>query len=256
VIPVPRVEPATGTLVLAPATFDALAAFAADPAAARGDHRLEPHLAAVENAGLLSGDSLDPGLGATLEPVVAPVCRLALRHEAHHSRGWVSSVTASLLVPADAELRRLVRLHPSFLPEALAKLAALGPRTRGATPSSLRIPEATFEHLVRTAALDSDAVERARDATPGGGQAPPSVGRVRGSWSVEAEWLDSVGETRGRRVEVLDTEQTLWMLRRTGSEVELSPTSPTAVWRALAGLLPSDGDLRAGPSRRPAAPHA
>lgn len=235
-----------------------MAAFAVDPAAARSDHRLGPHLAAVETAGLLSGDSLDPGLGATLEPVLAPVCRLALRHGAHQSRGWVSGVTASLLVPAEAGLGRLVRLHPSFLPEALAKLAALGPRTRRAGLSSLPISAATFERLVRTAPLSG--VGRNRDVTPVDPQAIPSLGRVRGTWSVEAEWLDSAGDHCGRRVEVLDTEQSLWMLRRTECQVELSPTSPTAVWRALADLLPTDGELSARPPRPlassgPRAPH-
>ena len=48
---------------------------------------------------------------------------------------------------------------------------------------------------------------------------------------------------RERTIELLDVQSGLWSVGREDAAVELPSTTPTAVWRSLARLLPRDDEL-------------
>jgi len=244
-IATPRLDLATGAIRVAPATLEVLLAYADDPALVEREGPHAEHLEALRSAELLQGRTLHPDLRAALEPVATPACRLALRHDEHRSRGWVSGAVATLAVPATGGLRDLIRMHPSFLPEALGRLAGLGARPRPPEAATLRIPEPTFERLSRNTGDASDP--ELRDLSElDSAQAVAVLRHVRGAWGAVARWTNAAGRACERQVEVLDSqEEGLWLVERSRGMAQLAPATTTLIWRRLTELLPRDADLAA-----------
>lgn len=234
----PRLDLKTGAIRLQRTTFHAALSYALG----RSDSRHGEQLEALRTAALLDGGALHPDLMACLAPVMEPVCSLALRHDASRSEGWVSSSSATLLVPADSELWDLVRMHPSFLPEALARMAGLSPREGNREAKELLVSEAWLESLVR-----SGDGARADDPVLGGGQADAAaadLAELRGSWEARCRWSTGKGTRVERRLEVLDCADTIWYVyQRSPDVVRLRRATSTVIWRELTRLLPSDSDF-------------
>jgi hypothetical protein len=123
-------------------------------------------------------------------------------------QGWVSYDAAALLLPATGgeERRRLMSLHPTLLPEALARLVDLGPRPR------------------------PDTTEPVSAADPG-------IREVRRRWRLGATWTLDDGANGSAALEVLDAETGLWLVHPGADELLAWPVTPTFVWRQIVRIV-------------------
>ncbi len=199
-------------LVIAERTLAVLVAHAADPvgAAAEGADSAD-QLALLRAAGVIDGPRAHPAIAGALAAIVRPeLCTLELSYSGKAMRGWVSYDAAALLLPArddDEELRTLVQVHPTLLPEALARLVDLGPRPRATAAAP--VP------------LDDDA-----------------VGTVNRRWRLAAAWTLDDGTAGGAGLEILDAASGLWLLDPSDGDGALAwPVTPTFVWRHIVRML-------------------
>jgi hypothetical protein len=205
----PELAP-NGDLLVAEGTLAVLIAHAADPVhAAIQDDAAREQLALLQAAGVIRGGESHPAVRGALAAIVRPdLCTLELVYAGRAMQGWVSYESAGLLMPAAGgeERRRLVSLHPTLLPEALARLVELGPRPR---------PDAT-------------------EPLPPGDAA---VGAVRRRWRLGATWTLEDGTRGGAATEVLDAETGLWLVHPRDDELLAWPVTPTFVWRQIVRLV-------------------
>lgn len=210
---------------------------------------------ALRDAGVLRGDSVDPRLAEGLDAVTFALCRLELHSVDRSGRrergqGWVAGHAAALLLdlpdgPAGPWCEFLT-IHPTFLPEMLARFAVLGPRPRPrAVP--FQIPPAALDELV-----SADPARRAAALPQVTGAAPAhevtatatTLGDgLRRRWQVTAHWAAAKGASGERSLDVLDTTGGLWLVEAQAGMLTVWPTTPSAVWRALVVLLPRDAEL-------------
>ncbi len=206
---VPELNP-RGELLVAEPTLAVLIAHAADPvhAALQGADAQE-QLALLQSAGVIQGGSSHPAIRGALAAIVRPeLCTLELGYAGRSMQGWVSASDAALLLPAgeDDERRRLMQLHPTLLPDVLARLVDLGPR-----PRSVPAEPVPFED--------------------------GAVGEVRRRWRLGATWTLEDGTAGGDGLEVLDAETGLWLLQPRDDELLAWPVTPTFVWRHIVRLV-------------------
>jgi hypothetical protein len=243
-----RFDPETATLRLDRETFAALVAHAAQPT---GD---AAHLVELREAGALRDGQYHPALEAGLDAVLNPVCRLEVRAADVHGRedhcdGWVAGHAAGLLLPAQGESWEFVVLHPSFVPEGLARIVGLGPRPRTPTAGPLELETELLDELT---ASDPGRRAGALQLVPGNGPddarttARALASGLRSRWEVAVRWLPAPGSTGQRAMHVIDTETTLWAVEPGSTGLVVWPTTPTAVWRLLVTLLPRDEELARG----------
>jgi hypothetical protein len=201
---------ANGDLLVAEPTLAVLVAHTADPVhAALQDDAAHEQLALLQGAGVIRGGSSHPALRGALAAIVRPdLCTLELDQSGRSMQGWVSYDDAALLLPATdgEERRRLVSLHPTLLPEALARLVDLGPRPRPASAEAV----APDDH---------------------------AVGEVHRRWRLGATWTLDDGTAGGAGIEVLDADTGLWLLHPGEDELLAWPVTPTLVWRQIARLI-------------------
>lgn len=205
----PVLDASKGRLQIAEPTLTMLVKHAADPvAAALEGADGEQQLGALRAAGVIRGGRAHPAIAAAVAAIVRPeLCTLELAYSGKAMRGWVSYDGAALLLPAgdDDERRTLIQLHPTLLPEALARLVDLGPRPRP----------------VATAPVAAD-----------------DVGELRRRWRLAAAWTLDDGTNGGAGLEVLDADRGLWLLHPDEGEHALAwPVTPTFVWRQIVRLL-------------------
>jgi hypothetical protein len=201
---------AKGELLVAEDTLAVLIAHAADPvhAALQGEDA-QQQLALLHAAGVIQAGSSHPAIRGALAAIVRPeLCTLELAYGGRSMQGWVSHSEAALLLPAadGDERRRLVPLHPTLLPEVLARLVDLGPRPRPAS---------------------ADPVPYEDDV----------VGELRRRWRLGATWTLEDGSTGGDGLEVLDADTGLWMIAPRDDELMAWPVTPTFVWRHIVRLV-------------------
>ena len=201
----PVLDAAKGRLRIAEPTLTVLVAHAADPVAAALEVAgAETQLAALRAAGVIAGGRAHPAIASALAAIVRPeLCTLELEHSGKAMRGWVSYGGAALLLPAgdDDDRRTLIQVHPTLLPEALARLVDLGPRPRPAATAPVAA---------------GDVVD------------------VRRRWRLSAAWTLEDGARGGAALEILDAADGLWLLER-GSLAW--PVTPTFVWRHIVRLV-------------------
>jgi hypothetical protein len=205
----PELDP-KGELLVAEPTLAVLIAHAADPvhAALQGDDAQE-QLALLQAAGVIQGGSSHPAIRGALAAIVRPeLCTLELTYAGRSMQGWVSASDAALLLPAgdDDERRRLMRLHPTLLPELLARLVDLGPRPRVSPAEAVPYEDG-------------------------------AVGELRRRWRLGATWTLEDGTTGGDGLEVLDADTGLWVLQPREDELIAWPVTPTFVWRHIVRLV-------------------
>ena len=240
-----RFDAETATLRMDRETFAALVAHAAQPT---GD---AAHLAELYEAGALRDGRYHPALEQGLDAVLNPVCRVDVRvADAHgrddHCDGWVAGHAAGFLLPAQGEFWEFVVLHPSFVPEQLARIVGLGPRPRASTARPLELATELLDELT---ASDPGRRADAPQRVPGtSSEEAWAIARAlatgfRARWEVVVRWLPAPGSSGQRAMHVIDTETTLWAVEPGGTGLVVSPTTPTAVWRLLVTLLPRDEEL-------------
>ena len=240
-----RFHAETATLRLDRETFAALVAHAAQPT---GD---AAHLAELYEAGALRDGQYHPALEQGLDAVLNPICRVDVRvADAHggedHCDGWVAGHAAGFLLPADEELCAFVVVHPSFVPEQLARLVGLGPRPRASTARPLELATELLDELTASdPGRRADAPQPVPDTSS---EEAWAIARTlatgfRARWEVVVRWLPAPGSSGQRAMHVIDTETTLWAVEPGGTGLLVSPTTPTAVWRLLVTLLPRDEEL-------------
>jgi hypothetical protein len=194
---------------------------------------------ALVAAGALVDGHPHPSLGPALQAVEAPICRMRLERGTRSGAVWATPAAVALLVPREGRLQ-LSSLPPLFLPDALARLNELGPRPRIEPARAIALEPGALATAVATrsasgAALDDEAAEllqRTLDA-------------LREHWRIEARWRPAKDSPGVRVVEVIDTDAGMWSVIPDGGRVELWPTTPTKVFRELAGLLPRDHEMEA-----------
>jgi hypothetical protein len=207
----PVLDARKGRLVIAERTLAVLVAHAADPvgAAAEGGDSAE-QLARLRAAGVIDGPRAHPAIADAVAAIVRPqLCTLELTYSGKAMRGWVSYGAAALLLPAaaDGEPRMLLQVHPTLLPEAVARLVDLGPRPRAAATAPVPLDD-------------------------------PAIGAVRRRWRLTAAWTLDDGTRGGAALEVLDAESALWLLHPAeGDDVLAWPVTPTFVWRHVVRML-------------------
>jgi hypothetical protein len=193
-------------------------------------------------AGLVGADGVDPALAPAVAAVTDPLAAVAFERDGAQARIWVAPRASAIVMPAGPGRRRLVGVPTRFVPDAVARLAELGPRPRHDPPVRLRFAPGALATLLagRTfaAPLAGGPAENAAAERLAAG--------LRGHWRAEARWRPSAASPGVRAVEVVDTEDGLWHVVPDGPEVELWPSTPTHVFRQLAALLPRDAELDRG----------
>ena len=195
--------------------------------------------AELEAAGAVAGGMPHPALQPALEAMRSPVCALDLQRGDRRGSGWVDAQVAAMLLPEPDGRRKLVDVPTPFLPAALARMNELGPRPRVERAVRLRfeVPE-----LLELLARRRDSRDRPE---PDASAVAALLAGLREHWRAEARWPPAQGSAGRRVVEVIDTEAGLWLVVPDEPTVELWPTTPTDVWRQLAGILPRDEELAA-----------
>ncbi len=168
------------------------------------------------------------------------VCELVLQRGDRQAHCSVDAQNARFVVPRrDGD--ETITVPTQFVPDALARLVDLGPRPHPASDVRLRCSAGQLARLLASRVLEPEAT------TFAGRQERETIGRLlaglKEHWRVEARWEPSPGSHGMRAAEVLDTDDGLWLVTSEGSDVELRPTTPTAVWRLLVSLLPRDSEL-------------
>jgi hypothetical protein len=214
---------AVGTLVAPEPVIDRLL---------RGEH---PDVLA--SAGALVDGRPHPLLEPALHAVEAPLCSMKLERGTRSGAVWATPTAVALLVPREGRVQ-LSSLPPLFLPDALARLNDLGPRPRIEPARTIVLEPGALATAVATlsalgAGLDDEAAALLQRTLDG----------FREHWRIESRWQPTKDSPGVRVVEVIDTDAGMWSVVPDGRRVELWPTTPTKVFRALAGLLPRDHEL-------------
>ncbi len=171
-------------------------------------------------------EGLPDGLEEIMGELEAAPCELEMARGRRSGYGWVGTRLAALVVPAGE--RWTLHLVPvEFVPDALARLNALGPRPERQPASPVRFDPAL---LARAVATSEHEVTRG----------------LNEHWRVDAVWASGPERVARRSVEVLDTQYGLWLVTPVDGEVELTDVRPTEVFRRLCGLLPAPTELSPG----------
>jgi hypothetical protein len=218
--------PQTGTLVAPQPVLEALLG---------GGPVDEPELV---SAGVLEQDgTAHPALRWSLDAIAGARVALVMERGERRGYGWVGPHGhTALVLPHPDGRRRLMSVRTQFVPDALVRVNGLGPRPR--VEPAVRI---------RLSVPDLAAALATRDASAAQVDEPEALrgllAALREHWRVEARWEPADGSTGVRAVEVLDTEEGVWMVVPDDPSVELWPSTPTAVFRAICGLLPFDHEV-------------
>ena len=169
----------------------------------------------------------DEDLRRALAAIDAPTATLVLERGEREGRGWVDDRWAAIELPG-----RFIAVPTDFLPIALARLFALGPRPRVTPAERLRHRAGELATMLARREPASDSpLERTLVET------------LREHWRVVAHWAPAPGSPGVRVVEAIDTDAGVWLVIPDDPDVELWPVTPTVVWRRLTALLPRDEEL-------------
>jgi hypothetical protein len=199
-----------------------------------------PPPAALAGTSALPGGALHPSLEQARRVIGEPLTELWLERGDRRGRGWVAAGGSVLLHPLPDGRLRLVSVPSGLIVDALVRLNDVGPRPR-AEPAV---------RIALTAGALAEALA-ARDASRAGLSDPDQraaldrlVRGLREHWRVAAAWTPADGAVGGRQLEILDTESGYWLIVPDDPTIELWPTTPTAVFRGLCGLFPTDKEMR------------
>jgi hypothetical protein len=188
----------------------------------------------------IADGSFEPRLEAGWEAIADPLVALLLERGPRRGRGWIGRRAAAFLHPLAEGRSRLATVPTPFVPHALARLNDLGPRPRiPGAPHIVLAPGALAEAVAARSAAAAQLPREHAHALD------ESRRGLREHWRVESRWRPASGSTGTRAIEVLDTEAGLWLVVPDDPTVELWPTTPTNVFRALCEIAPYDHDVAA-----------
>jgi len=194
----------------------------------------------LESAHVLVGDAVHPSLVPALAAIRAPICSLALSRGSRTASAWIDGRVAALHLPEPDGRLTLTTVPTSFVPIALAKMNDLSPRPHCPPRAPLRLRAGELATLLAFGRAGVAAHREGPEAVRA------LVAGLREHWRVEARWARSPASPGVRVVEVVDTRDGLWLVTPDDPYVELSPSTPSAVFEALVRLLPRDADLAGG----------
>lgn len=235
----------TGHLRLDADAFIGLVEYATDP-----DSACDDVVARLSDAGAVVGGAPHPVLRNALAAVTCSLGSLqvlvtgprgVLLHQA-----WVAFVSAMLTDQADGTYD-FAAVSTDFVPTAIARQTRLRARPVLA-PGSVAVDEALLDDLASNAssARDDGSEALARLLVPW----PDAEAAVRaGRWrlSVVDIAFPARGQTVVRRLAWVDAEAGLLRVEADEQGPCLVPTTSTALWRAVVGILPTDTDLGSVP---------
>lgn len=213
-----RLDPQTGGLLV---SFEAWEEMRRRTVAAGSDVSVPDIEAwdALLEAGLAEHDRLSPAVSRALQAVRGPLAELRIERRATEVKSWIGVHAVVVLVPRAEGLLEVAPAAPGHLPDLVARLVELGPRP---TP-------------------DRDAITVAPGALAEAIAAPGSTASHTGIPAVRDFWLMEMTVPYGgpvlHRLEVLDTDDCLWLLEREEGAVRLEPTTSSAVWRRLVAMV-------------------
>jgi hypothetical protein len=191
----------------------------------------------LEAAGATTDGRLHPALEPAVTAMRAPVCDVRMQRGERQGHGWVDAQVAALLVPADEGRMRMTVLPTAFLPDALARLNDLAPRPRVKRAVELHLTPAQLAVVLAgspdAGSDDDDAADALRSI----------AATKREHWRVDVTWEPAEDADATRGVEVIDTDDGLWLIQARDDDVAVWPTTPTVVFRLLCGLLPHNDEL-------------
>jgi hypothetical protein len=167
--------------------------------------------------------------------------RLTLERGDRIGHGWLGRGRAVLAHPLADGRARLTALPGALLLDALVRLNDIGPRPR--VERAIRIAIAPGA-LAAALAGGPAAAAGLTDLDQARAFAALLAG-LREHWRVTVAWEPAEGALGGRRLEVLDTDGGYWLVVPDDPTVELWPTTPTHVYKALCDLFPVPSELRA-----------
>ena len=244
------VDVEAGTLSVSRPLLLALGAFSGG-ATGRADPPSGVTVKTLRAAGMLGPTGLHDMLVPIAAAVADPLVRITFDQlgpgPVTEGPGWITPDVTVLAVPGEDGLDEILSFGTSFLVARLAALVGLGPRPgAGALPGSLKVDpgllEAAFTGLVGS---DEDVRRHLGPAVPAAWVDAVVALRdgLRRHWRVTTTW-GAASNPGHRSVEIVEiTDGTLLLVGRTDRGAELTPVTPTAVWRLLIGLLPGDDEL-------------
>jgi len=206
-----------------------------------GEPDADEHIGALRKAGVIRRRGVHPEVEAALAPMERPVCELEVRESGRLVEGWMSREAVSFVYPAHEDLVDVAVIHPSLVPWSLASLVGLEPRPRTEVAIDLLLVREDIERLLSAKVYDPAAVRG-----PSGDEPAATVARamdrivagLRGRWRAEARWVNRDGQPAGRVVEVIDTDDGLWLVEPADREMKLRAITPTMAWRLLINMPP------------------
>jgi hypothetical protein len=188
---------------------------------------------------IVDGEADDPPSEPLRRAIRDARVELRLDRGDRRGRGWLGPAGAVIEHPLPDGRARLVTVSPPLLIDALVRLNDVGPRPR---PPDVRIavsPAALAEGLATRDPARARLDDRDQAAAFGA-----LLAGLREHWRVAARWEPADGALAGRALEVLDTDGGYWIVVPDDPTVELWPSTPTAVFRALCGLFPRTTEVR------------
>jgi hypothetical protein len=203
-----------------------------------------PEADALAAAGALGPDGLHPLLAQLRDAIRGAGVEFRLERGGREARGWLALSAAVLVHPLPEDRARIMLLPPALLVDALLRLTDVGPRPH--PDPGMNVATTPAELAQALAARDAGAL---RDAEPAGREAFRTlVDGLREHWRVAARWEPVEGAAPGRVLEVLDSDAGYWIVVPNDGQVQLWPSTPTDVFRALCGLFPLTSEIAAWPS--------
>jgi hypothetical protein len=117
-----------------------------------------------------------------------------------------------------------------FLPDALARLNDVAPRPRIEPAVTIALEPGVLATALATRTAEHPVLARTLEG-------------LREHWRIESRWRPADGSAGVRAVEVVDSDAGMWLVIPSDPTVELWPTTPTTVFRLIAGLFPRDDEL-------------
>jgi hypothetical protein len=190
---------------------------------------------------LTEGGAVHPRLDLLRATMRDAAVELWLERGGRQGRGWLTPTGAVIAHPLPDGRTRIVMVPPALLLDALVRLNDVGPRPH--PDPGLRI---VAEPAALAQALAAREPSRLRLDDPAQREAFAAiVGGLREHWRVAVRWEPAEGAAPGRVLEVVDSEAGYWVVVPDAARVELWPTTPTDVFRALGQLFPLTAEMAA-----------
>ncbi len=229
----PFFDPARGLLVTTEAGFDIMRALAggrSPPGEAAAQ------LEALAACGAVVEGQPHPALAQALEPTIAPLLALSLTRTHETIRAWADAAQACLLVPVGTQgWRRLLQVGPDLLPDALGRLVGLRPTGQVRERRAVEVKAAALARIVAGEQGQTVSAQRLAELPEA---ARVALAGMRDHWRIEAH---RHAVEAGEVLEVIESDQGLWLAVAREDAVELRPTDAATVWRHLSQFTSAAG---------------